>query len=188
MATQTENTVDPTKNVRELVEASIKRLDDIHCKDVKRLDEKIDLKDVQYQLQFASAREAVGIASTAQEKLVAQALDGTRDAINKADLTTDKRFSLLSEKIDGVTTAMNKSTGERGIYVTHSDLQLFGEKIQSSFENALKPLISQVTILTAVQNSQQGTGEGRKEMYGWIVGGVMFLIAVASFFIKVTPN
>ena len=31
--------------------------------------------------------------------------------------------------------------------------------------------------------TNQGSGTGRKEMYGWIVGGVMFLIALAGFLI-----
>lgn len=175
-----EKLIDPTKNVVELVEASIKRLDDLAEAKEKYFFEKIKDRDTQYQLQFASAKEAVGIALVAQEKAVAAALEGTREAINKADINTDKRFSLLSEKIDGITTTMNKSTGEREIYVTHDDLHSEMEKLRVSFETMLRPVIT-------FMNSAQGTGKGREDMYGWIVGGVMFLIAVASFFIRVTP-
>lgn len=146
---------DPTFNVRELIELSIKRIDDLAEIREKKVEEKFHDKDTQYQLQFTSAKEAVGIALIAQEKAVSAALEGTREAINKADLNTDKRFSLLSEKIDGITTTMNKSTGERGIYVTHSDLSAEMEKLRLSFEGMLRPV---VTFMNSQTGQQKGVG------------------------------
>lgn len=164
--------IDPTKNVIELVDASIKRLDDLanlreKYEDAreKYIQDKIKDKDSQYQLQFASAKEAVGIALVAQEKAVAAALEGTREAINKADINTDKRFSLLSEKIDGITTTMNKSTGERGIYVTHSDLAQEMEKLRTSFEAMLRPVVT-------FMNSQTGRSSGIGMGWAWVLGGI----------------
>lgn len=156
---------------------TIKRIDNIIETQVKRIDEKIQDKDTKYQIQFTAAKEAVAIASTAQKELVAQALGGTKEAITKNDTNTDKRFDLLSEKIDGVMEAMNKNTGERGIYVTHEYLNISLDKLQSNIEAALKPLI-------AYMNASEGRGGGAKDMYGWIIGGISFLIMVASFIIK----
>src|ERR1035437_1848236 len=113
---------DPSLNVREMITEAISRVDDLRHSEVRRIDEKIKDSDSKYQIQFSAAKEALGIALVAQEKATAQALEGTKDAINKADTNTDKRFTLLSEKIDAVIETTNRNTGERGIYVTHSDL------------------------------------------------------------------
>ena len=148
--------IDPTKNVIELVNASIKRLDDLAEMRERHFHEEILNKDIQYQFQF-----------TAAEKAVAAALDGTREAINKADVNTDKRFDLLSEKIDGITTTINKSTGERGIYVTHNDLSAEMEKLRLSFEGMLRPVVT-------FMNSQTGQSKGLES--GWV-----HLIQLAGF-------
>lgn len=153
--------IDPTFNVRELIELSIKRIDNLAELREKHAEEKFHDKDVQYQLQFNSAKEAVSIALIAQEKAVAAALEGTKEAINKADINTDKRFSLLSEKIDGITTTMNKSTGERGIYVTHSDLSIEMEKLRASFEAMLRPV---VTFMNNQTGQQKGSGTSWQTM------------------------
>jgi len=180
----TKNT-DPTLNVREMINEAIGRLDDLRKAEIRRLDDlsesqtkqmedKIRDKDNQYQLQFASAKEAVGIALIAQEKQVAAALEGTKEAINKADINTDKRFSLLSEKIDGITTTMNKSTGEKGVYVTHSDLSSELEKLRLSFEGMLRPVIN-------FMNSATGQDKGQHQMWGYVVGGAGVLIAIFAY-------
>lgn len=156
---------DPTLNVREMIKEANDRLDDLQKSEVKRIDdisdirerhfhEEINNKDIQYQLQFNSAKEAV-----------AAALDGTKEAINKADLNTDKRFSLLSEKIDGITSTMNKSTGERGIYVTHETLSMEMEKLRTSFEVMLRPVVN-------FMQANQGGKEEVKSVWGYVVGAV----------------
>ena len=166
-------TADPTFNVRELVDFATKRIDDLTEVRTKQVDDKIKDKDVQYQLQFNSAKEAVSIALIAQEKAVAAALEGTKEAINKADINTDKRFSLLSEKIDGITVTMNKSTGERGIYVTHSDLSTEMEKLRNSFEAMLRPVVN-------FMNSQTGKIDESQNIWGYIVGGGGLIVAVMT--------
>lgn len=172
--TQNKN-IDPSKNVLELVEASIKRLDDLANLREKHFEDKIHDKDIQYQLQFNSAKEAVSIALIAQEKAVAAALEGTKEAINKADINTDKRFSLLSEKIDGITSTMNKSTGERGIYVTHSDLSSEMEKLRTSFESMLRPVIT-------FMNNQTGQQKGVSGSWALLLGAVGLISGLIGIF------
>ena len=162
---------DPTLNVRELFDAGVKRIDNLREAEIKRIDEKIKDGDVKYQIQFTAAKEAVSIASTAQEKLVAQALDGTKEAINKAAEATDKRFELLSEKIDGVSKILSQNQGAQGIYVTRTDLAEVMDKLQTSFEDALKPVV-------AFMNSQQGSKTGISDLAGWIFGGVTLLATI----------
>lgn len=165
---------DPTLNVRELITDAVDRLDDLRDAEARRVDEKfVGIVSAAAQ-RFEAQQLALKDALISQEKAVAAALEGTKEAINKADINTDKRFSLLSEKIDGITNTMNKSTGERGIYVTHVDLNIAMDKLQQSIETTLRPVVN-------FMNSSQGTGKGRQDMYGWIVGGVMFVITVAGF-------
>lgn len=173
------NQIDPTKNVIELVEASIRRLDDLSESRAKYVDEKIRDKDVQYQFQFTSAKEAVGIALIAQEKAVAAALDGTREAINKADITTDKRFDLLSEKIDGVLGTINKNVGERGIYVTHTDLNIAMDKLQSSIEATLRPVVT-------FMNAQGGKSSGLNAGWIYLVGAISLIGTIVSIFFSLS--
>lgn len=158
-------TYDPSVNVRELVEAAMRRLDDLADVREKHIHDKIKDKDVQYQFQFTAAEKAIGIALIAQEKQVAAALEGTKEAINKADINTDKRFSLLSEKIDGITMTMNKSTGERGIYVTHTDLNIAMDKLQVSIEATLRPVVT-------FMNSYKGGEKQINNIWGYIVGAI----------------
>jgi hypothetical protein len=170
-----EKSYDPSLNVKELLINAINRIDDLSKAESKRIDEKFRDSDIKYQIQFTSAKEAVSIASIAQEKLVAQALDGTKEEISKADLNTDKRFSLLSEKIDGITTQMNKSSGERGIYVTHSDLENAMDKLQNSIEATLRPVVN-------FMNSQTGQSKAQNQIWGYMFGGLMLIIAILTYF------
>jgi hypothetical protein len=161
----------PTMEHQDITE-SIRRIDALRESEIKRIDEKFKDSDIKYQIQFNAAKEALGIALIAQEKATAAALEGTKEAITKADVATDKRFELLSEKIDGVSKVLSQNTGAQGIYVTHADLSVFGEKLQTSFEEALKPLVSQVNTLTAAQNSMQGRSSGFSASWGIIIGAV----------------
>lgn len=151
--TPTVSKPDPTINVKEMIDDAVERIDDLRKTEVRRIDEKIDANDVKYQIQFSSAKEAVAIASTAQEKSMTASFEGTKDAINKADVNTDKRFEAISQKIDGVSELLNKNAGAQGIYVTHNDLNVEMEKLRVSFEAMLRPVVT-------FMNSQTGKTQG----------------------------
>ena len=161
--------------VKNMVKEAVIRLDDIREIETKRIEDKFKDIDTKYQIQFTAAEKAIAIASTAQEKLVAQALDGTKEAINKADIATDKRFELLSEKINGLSDTLNKNAGAQGIYVTHTDLQQSLDRLQTNIEVTLKPVV-------AFMNSAQGSGKGRQDMFGWIVAGITIIVSIFLFY------
>lgn len=196
--TQATGNTDPTLNVREMFSSEI-----LHIKELRTTDNRYNDKqfvtvadmfatvakkfediDVKYQIQFTSAKEAVSIASTAQEKMVAQALEGTKEAITKNDTNTDKRFDLLSEKIAGVQETVNKSSSSQVIYVTHTDLSNEMEKLRNSFETMLRPVIT-------FMNSQQGGEKSTNMVWVYItigigaLGGITALILNALRLIKV---
>src|ERR1035437_374099 len=117
------------------------------------IDTRFDAVMLSASQRFDAQQLALKDALMAQEKQTALALINTEKAIDKADLNTEKRFALLTDKIDGAVDAISKSTGQQGVYVTHSDLNIIVDKIQTGFNDALKPLVSQVNILTAAQNT-----------------------------------
>lgn len=180
-------TKDPTLNVQHLLEAAVSRQDDLRNiesmrlhhdieTEIKHLYEKFKDDDTKYQIQFSGAKDAVGIALIAQEKAVAAALDAAKEATTKSETAMDKRFDLVSEKIDGVTNILNKSSGATGSYVTHEDLNNAIEKLQLSIETQLRPVVN-------FMQTQSGRGSGQKDMTGWIVSGILLLITVANFLI-----
>lgn len=204
-AVQISNPLDPTLNVRNLLEASTVRQDDLREAETKRIDEKFRDSDTKYQVQFSAAREALGIALIAQEKAVASALDSTKEAINKAEVATDKRFELLSEKIDGVSVILSKNTGATGLYVTHDDLNMALDKLQASIETTLRPVVAFMNSQTGKEGVQDpilhslvaemklsresqslNTGKGQGLNAGWVylIGGVGLLGTIVAVFMN----
>lgn len=201
---QNANPKDPTVNVREMISESSGRLDDLQRIEVKRIDEridslndKIDERDSKYQVQFIDSKEAVGTAFTAQEKAISAALIGTKEAITKSDTTTDKRFDLLSEKIDGVIETISKSSGASGLYVTTSALSVEMGKLRSDFQDMLKPVVDfmnnqtgkatvadpAMTELTKAVEDLVGTrSQGISASWGVLVGAVGFIATLIAIF------
>ena len=181
---------DPTANVRNIVEDAVQRLDDLRKVEVKRIDEKIGANKEYFDLRvtdtvlasnqrFEAQQLALKDALISQEKAVAAALEGTKEAITKADATTDKRFDLLSEKIDGVVETISKNVGERGVYVTHTDLANEMEKLRNSFEVMIRPVVN-------FMNSQTGQQKGSDDNWGrlaLIIGATGVIVGIIVKFL-----
>jgi len=180
------NIFDPTSNVKELVEGSIRRLDDIRQIEVDRITDKIDANDIKYQMQFNAAKDNVSIALIAQEKAVAAALDAAKEATSKSEISMDKRFDLLSKKIDELMEIINKNTGAQGIYVTHNDLNNSFDKFRIDIETMLRPVITKVEQLSTVQNTTQGRSSGLNMGWVYLIGAVSLLGTIISIFFSLS--
>lgn len=176
---------DPSPNVREMISEAVNRVDDLHAAEIRRVNDRFtdrkDYFDLRITDTVAAANQrfdaqqlALKDALIAQEKSTANALEGTKEAINKADINTDKRFQLLSEKIDGITDTMNKNTGERGVYVTHSDLTSEMEKLRVSFSAMLQPVVN-------FMNSQTGQSKGQDKIWAYVIAAAGILIAIVTY-------
>ena len=133
--------------------------------------------------RFDAQQLALKDALVSQEKAVSNALDGTKEAITKSDAATDKRFELLSEKIDGVSNVLNKNAGAQGIYVTHADLSFAIDKLQTAIITQLQPVID-------FMHTQTGQAKGTSNVWGYIacgIGIVIGLIGIISFINSLTP-
>lgn len=200
---EAKNNPDPTYNVRELIDLEIERIDDLRKAEVKRIDEKIDSNDVKYQGQFASAKEAIGIALISQEKAQATDRESTKDAINKADVNTDKRFDAISDKIDTIAEAISKNSGAQGIYVTHSDLSIVIDKFRADIEAMFRPVITfmnsqqgkegvtdpifsklaeKIDSLVTSRSENTGKSIGVSSLWGTILGGVGLIATILAIF------
>lgn len=190
-----EFTKDPTLNVRELIKESSDRLDDLRTTEVKRIDEKINTNDDKYQIQFSDSKEAVTAALTA-----------TKEAINKADQANEKRFDAvdefrstlsdqqaklltrteyesnhksLIEKINGVENRINRTEGASNVYVTQNDLTNAMDKLQTSIEATLRPVVQ-------FMNASVGRSSGANSLWGYIVGVISLFIAIALFLLRIS--
>lgn len=199
---QLANPRDPTVNVREMIEESSGRLDDLRKAEVKRIDDKIAEKDEKYQIQFADSKEAV-----------VAALITTKEAITKADQANEKRFDAVNEtnsklneqqaklltrteyesnhkslieKIDGVESRINRTEGASNVYVTQNDLNVVVDKItelikqgQVSNQLALQPVI-------AFMNSQTGKSQGISSSWGVMLGAMGLIGTILGIFAVVS--
>jgi len=132
-----------------------------------RIEDTVSASNQRFEAQQLALKDAL----IAQEKAVAAALESTKEAIGKAEIATDKRFDLLSEKIDGVNETLNKNAGAQGIYVTHTDLSVALDKLQTSIQSTLIPVVN-------FMNSQRGkdvgsSGNSAKIIQGIIIGSVI---------------
>ncbi len=124
--------------------------------------------------RFADADKAIAAALIAQEKQVSASLESTKEAITKAEASADKRFDLLSEKISEVSDLLNKATGQNGVYVTHEDLSLSLDKLQTNLETTLNPLV-------AFMNAQQGSKNASNTSFSQIITIIAVAVALLSF-------
>jgi hypothetical protein len=189
--------LDPSINVKNMIEESITRLDDLRKVEVRRIDEKIDANDAKYQIQFVDSKEAV-----------LAALVATKEAINKADVANEKRFDsvnefrntladqqtklltrteyesahkALAEKIDGVTDRINRTEGASGVYVTQSDLNSALNKLQTNIETTLQPVV-------AFMNSQTGKTNGLVQQWVYVVGFFGIISTIITLVIFLTGH
>lgn len=209
--TQIQNKYDPSVNVRELVEASIKRIDDLRISENRRIDEVAEIRE-------SNLKEILEIRANHTEKLAekeASRLDSIRqvDVLNQA---VAAKSALDAIQALAVVTTTNADNIRNTLAVTSSsnakqvtDLAAT-IAVQSAattdamtvriaalekasaegvgkgrvIDPQMEQLMTKVSNISDAQNTKKGNGEGMKNLWSLIIGGVLFLIGVASFIIK----
>lgn len=178
--------LDPSINVKSMIEESTQRLDDLRKVEVKRIDEKIDANDEKYQIQFNDAKEAINKADQANEKR----FDSVNEFRNTlADQQTklltrteyESAHKALAEKIDGVTDRINRTEGASGVYVTQNDLNSALNKLQTNIETTLQPVV-------AFMNSQTGKTNGLVQQWVYVVGFFGIISTIITLVIFLTGH
>jgi len=192
----TKNT-DPTANVVLLFEMSIKRIDDLRLAEIRRNDD----------LRLAEGRrmdEQLAIHTMYEDKLALaeqKRLDAIRSVDTTAVLTAADRASaqaqVLAKNVTEsaetlrqlvATTAASVASNLANVSSQLTDRLALLEKKQYEYQGRSSVTDPQIDALmkkmdTVIESraGDKGTSGGRKEMYGWIIGGIMSLIVILKF-------
>ena len=122
----------------------------------------MDERDQRYGQRFEAQQEALTAALIAAEKAVSKALEAAEKAVSKAEIATEKRFESMNEFRDQL----------RDQAATLLSRVEYAAKVDS--------LDKAISDLTARVDRRDGTGTGRKDMWGWAVGGAGLILTLAS--------
>ena len=175
-------------NMVQLLNSEVKRLDALRITEVRRIDEKITA-NAMYEDKLAQAEQKrldairsvdVAAVSTAADRAFAQAQVLAKNVTESAET--------LRQLV--ATTAASVASNLASVATQLTDRLALLEKKQYEYqgkssvtEPQIDALMKKMDSVIEFRATNQGSGTGRKEMYGWIVGGVMFLIALAGFLI-----
>lgn len=156
-----EKTIDPTKNVLDLISKVIHRQDDLREAESKRVDQLIAEKDKQYQQRFGDTKIAVDAALIAADKAVSAALANQKEAVTKAESAAEKRFESVNE-----------------FRATLSDQQ---SRLmpRSEVEVIMKAQNEKIGDMQTRLDKTEGKGTGMNQSMGWI----LFAITIIGFLI-----
>jgi len=145
--------------------------------------------------RFAENDKAVQAALLGQEKAVGAAFLASEKAIIKAEILTDKRFDTvtnsvselsdqtsnlmpraeyvanhkaLEDRVGVIDTAMNKTSGDKNLFVTTSELDAKLSSVVDRMDAAIKPVVDYV-------NQQKGQVSGSQ-----LTAGKIMTILIAS--------
>ncbi len=191
--------IDPTKNVLDLVEASVKRLDDLRAAEKLRIDEirtlestRIDQimslhEEYREKLTQAEAKRIdairavdVGAVAIASERAAAQATVLANQLIQ----TSDTLRSLVAQNASSITSqidAMTKVFNER---ITSIEKAQYETKGKTGVTDPMQEVLNRkMDSLIETRALTSGSSKGMKDMWGWVIGALMAGIALANFII-----
>ena len=200
------NTVrDPTLNVQAIVESAVKRIDDLReasCQrtddlmeaERRRVDEQMQLRaDYTQKLTEAEAKRidamrafdvnAVSIANKeagAQATVLANQVAASADTLRALVAAT---ATTVAQQLAQVTTQFTERLAslEKTQYEKSGSSAVSDPLMQASVQN----LVAKMESMREMTFQKQGAGTGQKDMVGWIVAGVLFLIAMFGFYEKI---
>jgi DNA anti-recombination protein RmuC len=177
--------IDPTENVIALVEAANIRQDDLrkvseqlslerfqHMREMMRLHARYESKLSLAESKRIDAIRSVDVqAFQMQTERAAQNADALRNLVTTTASTLAGQQRQQSEEINKRLAAIEK-------------LQYEGQGKSSQTDPLLADLVQEIKHLRSESSQTQGRGGGMKDLVGWIVGAVMFIISVIVFVIN----
>lgn len=191
-----EPVMDPTENVMKLVEAANRRQDDLRHETTVRIDSELrHLKDMA-ELRAAHSKEmraaeADRLNSIRQVDVTAVKTEADRAlaAIQTLAATTATNAENLRNALTNTATTIAKQTADTVQQITERIAALeksnYEGQGKSMYTNPMLADVSaQLKNLTQSRDVSGGERRGGQQMYGWIVGAVGVLLALASFVAK----
>lgn len=180
--------VDPTANVISLVNAAIKRLDDLRLAEEKRVTQIMELRaDHARELSVAEAKRidairAVDVAavSVASERATAQASVLANQVSTSAETLRVLVAATATTVANQLTSALSPIT-ERLSLLEKNQYQVQGGAAVSSPISAA--IADRISLLEKSQNTIAGSGRGKADLFGWVVAFIVTVLAITSFVI-----
>jgi len=177
-------TIDPTKNVLDLVNAANQRQDDLREAAVLRLDSELAAlkdhlketmieRDKRYEHRYdaimaavhaglTSHQEASQAALLAQREAIQAALAAQDRAVSKAEMAAEKRFEGVNE--------FRAQLGDQQ--------RTLMPRVEA--ENRMNALAEKIGVLEGFRTEQLSKGSGAREGYGFAIGVVGLVLALLS--------
>jgi hypothetical protein len=159
--------VDPTKNVLDLVDASVRRIDDlanlraIHTKEIA------DIRDRHYrELSTKEASRLDSIQKAALDAIQANAKQVTDLAASIAS-STATTFEAMAKRIAALELSSAEGIGKTRVV-----------------DPQIEALVDEVRSLATTRSEKTGSSDQSKAIWGYVLGGVGLVIGVVSFFLR----
>lgn len=161
--------MDPTENVREMIDRAVSRMDDLRVLESSRIDQKIESERVRVNEQLSLRAEYNVQLSIAEAKRI--------DAIRAVD-------------VNAVSVANERATAQAAVLANQvaasaETLRALVAATAATQAQQLTQLTAQLTDrLTSLEKSQyesKGSSGGMRDVWGWIIAGLATLIAVSAF-------
>lgn len=160
--------------------------------------------------RFAENQKAVDTAMLSSEKAVNAALLAAKEAVIKAEISTEKRFDSVNEamskvasqsadllpraeyfashkaiddKVDVITSNLNKTSGDKNLYATHDDVAELLQKTHADFSEMINKLQDTIKPVIEYVNRQQGSAAGSQITMGKIYATLGAFSAVLGIII-----
>jgi TolA-binding protein len=185
-------TVDPTRNVLDLVQAAVKRLDDLREQAEKYQKEISDLRAThENELRIADVKLSEAIRTVDREDVNKTAAVAQTAIANLAKQTTDLATTLAKQVTDAATaTEARFSTFQSDTNKRLSALELASsERVGKGLvaDPQVEAVRAAVEKLTAAQQSGEGKSSGQSNLWTMIIAGGILLVTGANFY-KSTSN
>ena len=178
---------DPTKNVMDLVNASIKRIDDINIIQKKALE---DLLTIQLKLM----NDKIDMLSHVREQIAA-AEKARLDAIRQTDIDSAKeervrqtnQAQILAAQVTQSADVLRNLVATTADATSKSNSERMNDIAKRLLDNTAE-LSKRITDLERIQSATMGAQGGTKDLWIWIFAGMMVLVAVGTFLIQKNKN
>ena len=153
--------IDPTKNVLEHVAAAVKRMDDLREAESHTINQLLVLNTQHIRDLMEAESKRIDAIRSVDTGAITMA---NEKAVQQAEVLA-KQVSESAENLRTLVSSTIQSEAAQRLQITTQ-------------------LADRISLLEKSKYEVQGTGTGRKEMWGWITAGILLLITILSFLLK----
>lgn len=150
--------MDPTENVRGMIDRAVSRIDDLREAEVRRVNEQMMLR-AEYSAQLALAE--------------AKRIDAIRavdvNAVSVANDRATAQAAVLASQVSTSAENLRQLVAATATTVAQQLAQVSSE------------IAERLSALEKSQYESKGSSGGMRDVWGWIVAGILALIAIGSF-------